>query len=186
MVKSLQKQEEKKYDINTINMTVAIAGNAGQVQLLNGLVQGTSGATRLGDRISMKTLSGRLNIKIGNGETDGCVVRCVLIYDRDSDGAAPTWTNLFGTEDLLRVYDFREDPGRFQVLMDKTYRVNSDTFQVPIKFWYNLAGKTTHYNGNAGTVADITKGSLYIMANTINNTVAVDVDGQTVMRFTDA
>ncbi len=186
LVQKMQRTEEKKYDINTINLTVAIGGNAGQVQLLNGLVQGTSGATRLGDKIALKTLSGRINVKIGNGEVDGCVVRMVIVYDRDSDGVAPSWSSLFGAEDLLRNYDFRTDPGKLDVLCDKTFTVRTDTNQIPVKFWYNLKDRITHFQGNAGTIADITKGALYVMFNTINNTVAVDVDGQTVVRFTDA
>jgi len=187
MVRKLKKEEEVKNHDSTINLTIPIAGDNGQVQLLNGLSQGTSATTRIGNKVSFQAVYGKINIKAGNGEADGLVARVILVYDRRTNGTAAAWSGICAGAPTLTGYDLDNDKGKYQVLFDEIYTFNTNEFQRPIKFFIDLKGKRGDYSlGNAGSVADIAKGSLYLAVNTINNTVAVTVAGYIRCRYTDA
>ncbi len=187
LIRNMQKREEMKAIDTTINLQVPIAGNAAVVTHLNSIIQGDSASQRIGNKITFKTLSGKLIIKGGNGEVDGFSGRVLIVYDRDTDGAACAWNNVCDSVNCLDLYNITNNKGRFQVLYDKIFNINSTGgLNRAFKFFINLKNKTGDYSlGNDGGVDDIAKGSIYLMVNTVNNTVAVDLDGYCRLRFTD-
>jgi len=186
LLRRLRNSEEKKYLDTAVNLTVAIAGNAAQVLLLNGLAQGNTASTRIGNKITMKGLQLRLNAKAGNGEADGQVVRFLLCAEKKPEGSASGWTSICATADTLANY-FMTLNNNMIVLWDETYALDSSQFQLPIKKWIDLKGLVADYSrGNAGTIADFQQNSIYLMVNTLNNTVATTLVGNVRLRYTDA
>lgn len=186
MLRQLRNTEEKKYLDTVVNLTVPIAGNAAQVVLLNGMSQGNTASTRIGNKVTMKGLQLRLNAKAGNGEADGQLIRFILVAEKKPEGSASAWTSICNSVDTLSNYSMTLNNNMI-VLWDETFAMDTSQFQLPIKKWIDLKGLVADYSrGNAGTVADFQQNSIYLMVNTLNNTVATDLDGNVRLRYTDA
>jgi len=134
--------------------------------LVNGLTQGTGASNRIGRQIFMTHAQWKASASQ--------LTRLLLIYDSQSNGAAPA------IGDILQD---PADPGfsphnfqgreRFSYLFDSVYDLTPER-AVNLTWKYMPIGLHTSYNdGNAGTVADITSGALYLFAYTSLTTVGI-------------
>lgn len=143
--------------------------DSGILTLLNGLVPGTGASQRIGKKAVMKTLQFRGDIGAGTTPMGGVpfqgLVRLLWVYDKQSNATAPTVAQILeqATGKSFMNMDNRD---RFVVLLDKQYAIDqsggNESCQVKV---YKKINLTTVFNaGTAGTVADITSGSIYLLA----------------------
>jgi len=150
---------EDKYQDIAITTTV---DNSGLVTLLNGLTQGTTVSTRIGDSVKWVniTVSWSLTISVSAATT---FVRIILFRDKQCDGAAPnTFVNLL----MSASYDALYNPvysNRFVVIYDNKVGLNTGDDQVYVgDRSFNQTFHTRYGLGNAGTIADIATNSCYL------------------------
>lgn len=182
---------ELKYVDVISQSTFAEAGN---VLLLNGLVPGTGASQRVGKKVLIKTIQLRGAIGAGNvGATPfRGFCRVMWIYDKQSNAAAPTVANIL--ENVTgSSYMNMDNRDRFVVLADKQYAIDqsggNESAQIKM---YKKCNLTTIFNaGTAGTIADITSGSIYLLwicenANAADETTSPDFRLYSRIRYDDS
>lgn len=186
MVRQMQRNIEMKWvGASTLSDVIPIAG-AGQMAGIGPyLQQGTTSTTRLGDKITVKSLALRINIALGALEATGCSVRIIIGYDRKPNGALPAITDILEADDLQAAYNtVGPNRGRFQFLTDRTIDFDSAQARWSDKFFLKKDLQVI-YNGNAGTVADLDKGSIFIASLADGNAAAITVHWGYMIKFTD-
>jgi len=170
----------------TINSAI---DNGGYVQLLNGLARGDDINQRSGREVMMKSVQiSWLSFATAATGVDQ-VHRVVLVYDRQANAAALTWNDVFGSTSIHYPRNL-ENRKRFKILMDMSYVINAagepGTGRME-KYYRKLAHPVTFNSGNAGTIADITTGSLYLMwtSSVGAGATAGTIQGRVRVRYTD-
>jgi len=133
-------------------------------ELINGMPQGTEAINRVGRKINMKSLYLRWQLTCASATTQGGVVRVLIVYDKQANATPPNIT------DILLVNEFSSpnnlsNRDRFVTLVDVlTQTVGPATQFATAGTEYRKINLETMFNtGSAGTVGDITSGSLWIM-----------------------
>lgn len=185
-ISQLEKKIEVK-ELTAVNQTLTVAiGGAGGV---NGfgpyMSQGTADGTRVGEKITVRSLSIHLNVALGALEADGTSLRILIIIDRDPAGADCAFTDVLVSDDLLSSYN-REgaNRGRFQILTDKTVSFDAQQGKWNGRFFKKL-NIPVRYSGNAGTVADVTKNHFLMLACARDNAAAITLDWGMRFMYTD-
>lgn len=165
--------------VNWANATLFAFGGAGVFTLLNGCIPGTTDVTRTGRQIYMKLL--RLSYQV-TSTAAGAVAPCrvVVLYDKQTNGAAPSTADLFEDTGRFSVSAFDHDnEQRFTILYDDMFMATVDATQRVVHGCIDVPLLTTYNAGTAGTVADIASGSLYLF--TVNNSAGNN--GQCVLSY---
>lgn len=185
-----------------ITQTNVTPSTTGVFQLLNGMAPGDIDGTRDGDCIYMKSLSVRIALQADTSATDPSNEhRIFIVYDRQTNGA------IFPLDQLLydstagaiamisaRHPDFMK---RFVVIYDRMYKTNSTpntgatagagVAGLPLKVIkihtkFSKQTQICQYNGGtAATVADITRGSLYLLI--LSRGVVGSIWAQSVLNY---
>lgn len=180
--------EIKNVDTNFLDVQPS---STGAVTLLNGMTQGTTTVTRIGQKIEMtscqiKGLYYNNITDLGNiSGTPGCdLLQCSLVYDKQSNGAAPSWSDIFTDSTAINAPTGARNVNnldRFVVL--KTFHVlisqagpNAEYFEHYIPMNHDVRYNT----GTAGTVADIQTGALYLAYSNSNPIASVATSGMIV------
>lgn len=177
----------------------AVAVGATTFILCNGMVQGTSGITRIGRQITVKSVAFNLMVKPAATTISG-LFRFMLVWDHQANGAAPLITDILGFNDAATTTANQitaplnlQNRERFKVLVDKRIPVGqivASSIVMPVIDHMEKFRKqnviTTYNAGNAGTVADIATNSLYAVLLTTCGTAAFAMNGNVRIRFTDA
>lgn len=152
--------EKKYFDVDSSGQS---ASSTMSFVLLNPIVTGSDSNTREGQTINMLGSELRLDLT-ANSSSVTSVVRYMLIYDSQSNGAA------FTAGSLLEVANNLNSPyrvgyrRRFHVLLNKFVPVslNGSNYQVSRR-WFPRYFKKTQFNegAGAGNISDILTGSLY-------------------------
>lgn len=181
--------EVKSTDLSAIGMDFDSAAAGGQVLCLNNNKEGAGFFNRIGRRIRMLSLhvQGLIN-RDDNAQSDTFVtmLRCLIIYDRQPNGALPALSDMIQTTDLngnntttvLSSVNM-SNKDRFAILSDwrmavppigasgvtpSNTTVTVQTNQPENGFVYNkflkLRGLETHYGASTGAIGDIKTGSL--------------------------
>lgn len=182
------KSGELKFN-DTLNTLVTLnSGTMALGALLNGLVPGSGANNRIGRKIVMKSVLIRYSVSLQATTTGGGTARIMLVYDKQANAAAP------GVTDLLLSNTFTSpnnisNKDRFVVLSDIITESMStqNNFSISGKFYKKLNLETMYNTGTAGTIADITTGSLYVfLGNNGGFSVAQpQITYETRIRFTD-
>lgn len=142
------------------------ASNTGTVvQLINGLTQGAGIGQRIGQEILMRSVQlNAVSVATAGTGTDQRA-RILLVYDRQANGGAPAMTDVLESASEVAMRNL-QNRKRFKILMDKCIHLNatgeSDS-EITWRFYRKLRHPVTFNAGNAGTVADIATGSMYLM-----------------------
>lgn len=164
------------------------------VNLLNGCVQGVTDSTRVGRRVLMKSVQVRARISRESASSSTIQqVRLAIVYDRQSNGAAPVFgTDVYsgGVSNVTMLRNLANG-GRFQVLADEVLTVGATSTDLQTGFWekYIRLNHPVYYNAvNGGTVADIQTGGLFFcyIGNTAAGSDDVDVLWESRVRYTDS
>lgn len=180
MVKKMQKRDPK-WILTTVAQSVPASGDNGQVTLLNGCQQGTDANKRIGDTTRMWSISCKGKITLNASETDGVIVRLILVIDRNCNAATPAWTDLCENATAISLYKSSgATKGRFSVLFDKFVRIDETTKNVPFKFFKKLKNYPVDYSlASYADIRDIKSGGLFLMSNGCNNDQIFTVDAYT-------
>lgn len=162
-VRRLERLSERKYINISINDTILSAGPLTQFNLLNGMLQGTSVSQRTGNNIFIKYVNIRVKAVAGGAET-GFFLRLGVVQDRQPNGAAPAATDIWTVDDLLSNRQLNKSE-RFKIWADSTLDSVADSRVLTWIRYINMRDMKTQYMANAGTVADISKNSLYFYCN---------------------
>lgn len=182
--------EKKFLDVNTgFNVDTT-----GSVTALNAMAQGTSQSTRVGNKISMTSIQIRLSFVNGTTTTSAPVIRWMIIYDKQTNAAAPTIADVLQTVGVLSPMNMA-NRDRFVILAEETFRPDNtfnDTATVAEYSEYKqryvkLRLDTIYNNTNGGTVADINSGGLFFIAlsNVADGTMEPGAAFYARLRYTD-
>lgn len=175
--RAISADNEKKF----IYVTNSLMGGANltnatpQLNLLNGLAQGTTDQTRLGDRVKFKRLLMNILASAPISATGNSTsYKFDIMRYKQPRGAAFTMTNLYGSATPATIDNFNEAStdwkSRFECLATRTFVINYPAATVAqiylFSFEVNLDDAITDYSlGNAGTIADIDKNAYYLVAH---------------------
>lgn len=162
----------------------------GHMFLLNGIARGDDIAERIGRQVSLVSV----NFDGSTFQSAGGVaqnIRWALVYDRFPNGVAPTVAQIYTNDadpSSPRGLDNRQ---RFTVLASKHLQImpyNVTGSLHTIKKYRSLRGLMTQFNnGDAGTVADIVNGALYLLVQgtVVDGGGDCGIYGNVRVRFTD-
>jgi len=180
---------------------------------LNLITPGTASYNRVGRKAQLKSvrIKGSYNFSMtpsAAGVVPGNACRMVLVWDKQTNGAVPVWSDIFGytLQDATEASTVDAQPkfdnmARFQILKDVTIdtltvagNVVSTAVvdqQIHFDYYVPLNGKETTYSGQNSpcTIADISTGALYVFfraqTNGSSNIVSVDADSTARLRYVD-
>lgn len=167
---------------------ITFASTAAQLVLLNGMLMGTSASTRIGRRITVKSIYLRYWASLATGTTGTSPIRIMIVLDKQANTQAPAAGDILLADNISQPNNL-SNSRRFVTLCDKvldgigTVGKASEHFE-----FYKKTNLEVQYNtGNAGTVADIQSGSLYLLVwSTGAFGTTSPTGGYTVrLRFTD-
>lgn len=166
------------------NTTIIPTAGTLNFQLLNGMQTGDTQGTRSGDKVKLQRLELLIRAYATYNGTDAYgmmlpsayfkeqMTRLLIVLDKQTNGAIYADTDLLDTVDISAKKNV-EYSHRFTIKKSKLLRIRPSVLQVQgnnaetnLGFWrISIPFKNTPviYNGgNAGTVADIAKNSLYL------------------------
>lgn len=167
--------------------------------LLNGLAPGTAANQRVGMKVTVRSL--QINARLRTQPTTGVdqFARVTLILDRQPNGAAPgAITDILAADSVNGLRNLANRK-RFKIMWDRTIPLggilngagtgsqtpNLRTIKLYMKFRRPIV---TEFNtGVAGTIADISTNSIYLLTTGTEAAGATDNDllGYVRCRFTD-
>lgn len=154
-------------ELKNIDTTIgfpAFGVATGTLTLLNGCAQGTTATTRLGRRITMKSLYVRGFIQMAPTSTGNACFRILIVYDKQANATAPAATDILVADAFANLNNL-SNSRRFVTLMDHVTDAISATGEQSVHFeLYKKLNKEVEFNaGSAGTVGDIQTGSVYAL-----------------------
>ena len=156
--------ELKFTDVNTA-IAVGGAGVAtfGTGILLNGLANGSDASTRIGRKVNMKSIYIRWSLLFGGGGIGGGAVRILVVYDKQANASAPAITDILLANDFTSPNNL-SNRDRFVTLCDAlTENISINNMLSDTGVINKSLNLETMFNaGSAGTIADITSGSVYM------------------------
>lgn len=196
---------EKKV-VDVVSASYPVENTGTQLALLNGCAPGTNNYNRIGRKITMKTL--QIRGRIGPTDATDTIpskVRMLVVYDKQANGVAPTYSNIVTSQNITgatssTVEDMinLDNRDRFEIIRDMNFEIGGITSTIdqtwasgePIKVvneYIRLNDREVIYNaGTAGTVGDITSGSLYVFfIGSQANAIGATFTGAFRLRFTD-
>lgn len=153
-------------EFKAIDVSPSLACDSGTaVQLLNGCARGDDINERVGRQITMKSIQIKFNTKVTTSTGVDQRHRIVIVYDKQTNAAAAAWTDVFVSADTMALRNL-ENRSRFVILYDKmiTLNASAESGSSALRSIYLRCNLPVTFNsGDAGTVADIVTGSLYLM-----------------------
>lgn len=162
--------EFKSVDVSLDSLGVDTTGT---VSLLNGVGRGTDIDEREGREVNMRSVQLRYIVYTNTEAASDQWGRVILVYDRQSNGTAPAITDVLQTNSITAMRNL-ENRKRFKIFMDKTFVINA-SYQTAAalntasnnhffeEYYRKLSHPVTFNSGTAGTIADITTGSMYLI-----------------------
>jgi len=200
-IKKIQRKEELKYA--DYAHTAVISASAGNFFLLNGVNQGTGDHEMIGEAHTSTSIQLRGHLQadsaIAGPLRSSQVVRVMVFYDRQPNGAAPTYADLFNNVFAtgLELYaPYNEDNSmRFKFVYDKIKVINpqwadaAGTTQqnniVTLKFKRKLGRKVNYSDGNPGDITGINSNALWLYVLGLSNTDPPSIFATTRYIFKD-
>lgn len=176
--------EVKQVDISgsqrfTNNYNSSTPNAVGCPILLNGMQQGSSATTHVGRKVCLKSLlfrwQGRPEAVLGTQAADFCMMRILIIYDRQANGVYPTSTNILNPPATITTLPYTgnslplepmnlDNRDRFKVLMDKKLKWNKlDQNTWMGEKYIKLKGREMIFQASTGAIGDITTGSITVL-----------------------
>jgi len=180
--------ELKFKDVSLLSsLTVAVDTFSAPV-LLNGLVPGSTATTRIGRKVILKSLLFRYRINTIATTVGGSPVRFLIVYDKQANATAPTILDVLEADDFTSPNNL-SNRDRFVTLCDHMTKPISATGDQGIAdIVYKPLNLETMFNdGVAGTIGDITTGSVYLFFAQCSGltTGAPVIEYKTRVRFSD-
>jgi len=147
--------------------------NSGTLQLLNGVANGTDFTNRIGRKINMVDLEVKMFFfPISGNAYPGDVIRVMLIYDKQTNGALPAVSDILTSAYPLSFTNLN-NRNRFEVLHDEAVALNPQATVgttlgngAPENKWREFRVKLRHdtiYGSTGANIADIKSGAIYML-----------------------
>jgi len=156
----------------------------GTLTLLNGIARGDEINERNGREVTMRSIEFHGDIYPTVTTGTACQGRVLIVYDRQANAAALTVAQVLNAVSTTAPRNL-ENRRRFKILMDRRLTLPNSSAAAAgseehkqINYYRRLRHPITFNNGDAGTIADITTGSLYVI------TVGSNVKGVTGANLT--
>jgi hypothetical protein len=180
--------EPKQADVAISHFPVSSASGTFDIVYINPVVQGNTAFTRTGRDILVESVEVR-GYAVTTAVTNVDLLRVVILWDNESRGAAPAYTDVYSTNlGIMSLYNL-DNSHRFKILYDSGPLLVNSTAATngmraitipPIK----IGRKVRYYNGgNAGTVADVDSGGMFLL--TMSDTGAADFGANVRTMFRD-
>jgi len=154
--------ELKFIDTNAGQGVVFGVDDFGAAILLNNIQPGSSASQRIGRKVTLKSVLFRYSINLGAGSTGGSPIRILIVYDRQSNAAAPAITDVLLSDDFTSQNNL-SNRDRFITIFDhitQPVSVNNDYAVAGVL--YKSINMEMVFNAVAGGgIGDITSGSIY-------------------------
>lgn len=182
--------DEWKMVENTAASTAIVTAT---LQLLNGLVPGDSINQREGRQVQIQSIQMKFrgeNDVTSAGVDTRSTLRFIIAIDKQANAAAPAAADILDLSSSSAVDAMRNlnNRKRFKILMDRRYAISSaGPANFVDEFYIKRANlcDTVFNAGTAGTIADITSGSIYLLYCSDTNITPPTVIAQTRLRFTE-
>lgn len=185
---SSHRREIKYVDIAYNAITIRAANIPPTGQVLNIPVQGAAPYNRIGSKVMNKSIRVRGHVQ-QVATALPTIVRIIIIYDRQTNGATPSWATVIqsttsnGTQGNAALDGINMDNReRFKMLADEQILLPAATFNAGVvtnASFPDTSGPTnklnfdryiklfdleTHYKASAGAVGDIATGGIFLFA----------------------
>ena len=177
-------------ELKSVDTLVSLAADSTTaVKLLNGIPRGDEISERIGRQVTLKSIEMRLRSKVTAGTGVDQEHRIIVVYDRQTNAAACSVADVLASSNVLYPRNL-ENRRRFRILFDRIVQLNASAESGSHKIikWYRRLNHPVTFNaGDAGTVADITTGSLYclVIGSEAAGATAGTVSGRVRVRFDD-
>lgn len=160
---------ETKFKINSADLgTIPLDSSAIATQNLIIMNRGTGNQdARIGDKIQVSSILSRIALGMDASVAPGIshVVRVMLVYDRQSNGANVDTAKLFQTNSVYSPLN-SDNAGRYRVIWDKLVVLNSQSSSQAVLITQNNIfknGLPVHYDADTGAIANIQKGNIALV-----------------------
>lgn len=176
-----------------ISVDVNYDGGVNNLYLLNPIARGDDYTERIGRTVTLKSLQIKAQMYVTPTTGVDQVGRMLVVYDKQPNASAVTAAQLFNASaDSTRPFQFRnlENRERFVVLADVTKTLSASAesgSKAFFKIYKKLNLPMTFNSGDAGTIADIVTGSIYVVCTGSEASGATDAFcvGESRIRFID-
>jgi len=182
-----QSGELKNNDVLVATPLVTFGSTAGQLQLMNGISQGTSATTRIGRRVMIKSIYLRYWCTTASNTTGSTPIRLMIVFDKQSNTVAPTAAEVLVADSIVSPNNL-SNSRRFVTLMDKMLQLDTAGPNSANLEFYKKCNLEVQYNTvNGGAIGDIQTGSLYLFvwSNGTLGTASPTGNVYTRIRFED-
>lgn len=163
-----RKRAFKRMEFKSFDVTGALSmvlDSTGQVDVLNTMARGTDINERVGRQVNIKSIEIKAVSKstAATGTRQECLT--MLVWDKDPDGVLGTIASMLNTVNVNSARNL-SNRDRFVVLKSWRYIIYPDTLpnnSRTLRYYRKRNLQTTYNAGNAGTIADIQKGALYLV-----------------------
>lgn len=163
----LKYAEAEVRHLDTPYTTTAQSTTAAVTLINGGISQGDGSASREGDEVFMKWFhfNGRLYMNSAAASTDAATMRIIIVYDKQTNGAAPSAGDILETVGDPNSMRFWESKDRYMTIFDRRYGIEfNGKNAVQIKFSKKLDLPIKFGTASTGVIANIVKGSIYMVS----------------------
>lgn len=159
-------------DITQLNSSLIPLAATNVVTLLNGVAQGTTATTRLGRRITMKSLLLKGTVTLAATSAGASPLRFLVVYDSQTNGTAPAATDVLLADNNISPMNL-SNSRRFKTLCDINIPCIGTQGPQCVSFdrYIKLNLPVEFNTGSAGTVGDIQTGSIYLLSSQANSII---------------
>lgn len=175
--------EQKNIDVGLVAQALT-ANSFNTVNACNIIVPGDTGIDREGRKVVLKSFLMRYSCT--NASTAGsCQFRILVVYDKQTNGAAPAVTDILTVNDFLGNMNLANTT-RFVVIADVVTEPLSLATNVVSGMIYRKLNLETLFGTGGGTVADINSGGVFFIIAPNSTVAAASVfSAKTRIRFID-
>ncbi len=151
-----------EFKLLDIFATNAVANDTPSVRQLSNSIQGDTNASRNGNQIKLKSLYLQGSMQFNSSATASSF-RILLVQDKQTNGAQYNTTDILQditTQDNIVSPYNTDGKYRFRVLYDKKFTLSSSGKQIQLFKKYCKLDMHIRYDGNAGTIADLSSNSI--------------------------
>lgn len=155
---------ELKFKDSSITNFISFGATAFETGvLLNGLIPDSTASGRIGRKVCLKSLLVRWSINMGTTSTGGTPVRILVVYDKQANATAPAITDILLADHFLSQNNL-SNRDRFVTIFDQITApiATGDCFSQADTLYKAFDLETMFNAGTAGSIADITSGSIYL------------------------
>ncbi len=122
--------EQKYHNDTQAAAVVPTQATAIITSVIGGIAQNVSATGRVGTRAFVWNIDirGAFVLPAGTAESGGDIIRCMVVQDKQSNGATPSIAEVLDVTGTEPIYAFRnlENTRRYNILMDKTVSLEYD------------------------------------------------------------